>query len=133
MSSIKAKVLKIDSCDSLHIVKFGCNDETLTMLSLELNPNVKLNKDVILAIKPTHIAISKTKKDDISYANQLSTTIKDIENGKLISSIKLDFFGTSLESIITCESSKRLNLKVGDKVVAFIKSSDISIGQVCDD
>ena len=91
-----------------------------------------LSKDekVKLAIKPTHIAIGKEFSGEVSYSNQLKCTILNIENGELLSSITLKVFDTLLESIITVNSSKRMDLKVGDNVTAFIKASDLSIGEV---
>ena len=61
------------------------------------------------------------------------TTIISIENGKLLSTIKLDFFDTIIESIITLHASQKMNLKVGDHVTAFIKASEVAISEIIDD
>ncbi|MEA3288785.1 MAG: TOBE domain-containing protein [Campylobacterota bacterium] len=134
MSSLKAKVKLIQKNESLTIVQFEFNDQALSMMSLELPRDITVGTEVKLTIKPTHIAIGKNISGDLSYSNQLNATIKNIDNGKLLSSIslKLDDNNT-IESIITKDSAKRLKLKKGDKVIALIKASDISIGQVCDD
>ncbi len=129
MSSLIAIVKEIQSCDSLHIVKFEINDQVLSMMSLDLNQNIKIGTKVKLAVKPTHIAIAKNFSGDVSYSNKLDSTIKSIENGKLLSSITLSFYDNTLESIITVNSSKKMDLKVGDKVTAFIKASELSIGK----
>ncbi len=133
MSSISATVTNIENCDSLHIVKFDCNGQTLSMMSLELDDKIKVGTKVKLVVKPTHIAIAKNFSGEVSYSNKLETTIINIENGQLLSSVKLDFVDTTLESIITVNSSKKMDLKVGDKVIAFIKASELSIGEVIDD
>jgi len=130
MSSFIATVKQIQNCDSLHIVQFECYEQTLSMMSLDLSDEVKVASKVKLVVKPSHIAIAKNFSGEVSYSNQLQTTICSIENGQLLSSIKLDFFDTSLESIITVNSSKKMDLQVGDKVTAFIKASEISIGEV---
>ncbi|MGB3751085.1 MAG: TOBE domain-containing protein [Arcobacteraceae bacterium] len=130
MSQIVATVTSIENCDSLHIVKFDFHDQTLSMMSLELDPNIKINTKVKLTVKPTNIAIGKNFLGEISYSNQLICIINDIKNGQLLSSVKLQNFDTTLESIITCSSSKNLNLKVGDTVTAYIKANDISIAEV---
>lgn len=133
MSSIIATVTQIDNCDSLHIVKFDCHNQTLSMMSLDLTDKIKIGTKVKLVIKPSHIAIAKNFSGEVSYSNKLDTIINSIENGQLLSSVKLDFFDTTLESIITLNSSQRMGLKVGDKVTAFIKASEISIGEVISD
>ncbi len=130
MSSIIAKVSQIQNCDSLHIVKFDFHGYTLSMMSLDLTAEVKVGTLVKLVVKPSHIAIAKNFNGDVSYSNKLDTTIDSIENGELLSSIKLKFFDANLESIITAESSKRMNLQVGERVAVFIKASELSIGEI---
>jgi len=130
MSYLIATVSKIQNCDSLHIVNFECYTQTLSMMSLDLSSDIKIGTKVKLVAKPSHIAIAKNFSGDVSYSNRLDSTIESIENGKLLSSVKLSFFDTYLESIITLSSSKRMNLQVGDKVTAFIKASELSIAEI---
>ena len=130
MSSIIARVSHIENCDSLHIVNFDFNGQFLSMMSLELSDKVKVGTKVKLAVKPSHIAIAKNFSGELSYSNRLDTTIESIENGQLLSSVKLGFFDTILESIITRSSSQKMNLQVGDNVTALIKASELSIGEI---
>ena len=130
MSIFVATVINIESCDTLHIVKFDAYGVTLSMMSLDLAQNIKLGTKVKLVVKPSHIAIAKNLSGDVSYSNRLHSTILSIENGKLLSSIELRFFDTIFESIITVESSLKMNLKVGESVEAFIKASELSISEV---
>ncbi|MGK0256524.1 MAG: molybdopterin-binding protein [Arcobacteraceae bacterium] len=130
MNNIIATVAQIQSCDSLHIVKFDFNGIALSMMSLDLDTKIQVGTKVKLVTKPTNIAIGKDFSGEVSYSNQLKCTIEEIENGKLLCCTKLKIFDTFLESIITVNSSKSLNLKVGDIVTAFIKASDLSICEV---
>ncbi len=130
MSHIIATVSHIENCDSLHIVKFNSSGETLTMMSLDLGSDIKIGTVVKLAIKPSHITLAKNLSGEISHSNKIETTIISIKNGQLLSSVKLSFFDTVLESIITLGSSQKMNLKEGDRVTALIKSSELSIGEV---
>lgn len=132
MSSLDARVSKIENCESLHIVEFECYGQTLSMMSLDLSANVRVGTKVKLIVKSTHISIAKNFSGDISSSNRLNTIIDSCENGELLSSIKLRFADTLLESIITCKSSKEMNLQVGDSVVALIQSSELSIGEIYD-
>jgi len=133
MSSLIATVSQIQSCDSLHIVNFQTHSTTLSMMSLDLGDSIKVGTKVKLIAKPSHIAIAKDFSGEVSYSNKLQTTIISMENGQLLTSIKLSFFDDTLESIITLNSSKRMSLQVGDKVTAFIKASELSIGEVYND
>lgn len=132
MSNLIATIKEIQTVDSLNIVSFDFNNTTLTMMSLELKAEVEVGKKALLGIKPTTVAIAKNFSGDISYSNQIKSTIEDIEIGQLLCSIKLFSNNTSFESIITSKSAKKLDLKKGDEVTAFIKASEISISKVLD-
>jgi molybdopterin-binding protein len=100
------------------------------MMSLDLDDQIKVGSKVKLVVKPSHVAIAKNFCGDVSYSNILKATVLNCENGQLLSSVKLKYFDTTLESIITVASSNRMDIKEGDEVVAFIKASEISIGEV---
>ena len=112
MSILSATIIDIQNCDTLHIVKFDTYGITLSMMSLDLSADIKLGTKVNLIVKPSQIAIAKNFSGEVSYSNKLNSTIISLENGKLLSSIKLSFFDTILESIITVASSQKMNLKV---------------------
>ncbi len=130
MNTLVATVTKIDNIDNLNIVNFDFSNQTLSMMSLDLSDDIKIGTKVELITKPSHIAIAKEFSGILSYSNQLKAKIKTVENGKLLSSIKLSVEEFVLESIITLQSSKKMDLKAGDEVTAFIKASELSILKV---
>ena len=127
MNNFNATITKIQSVDNLNIVNFDFAGKNLSMMSLELNEKLKVGCKVVLTAKPTHIAIAKEFSGEISYSNQLSAKIIEINNGELLSSIKLSTADATCESIITKNSSQRMNLQVNDNVILFIKASELSI------
>lgn len=133
MSQIIATIKKIHNIDNLNIVEFDFFGKTLKMMSLDLNKNVQIGKKVKLAVKPTNISIAKNLFGEISLSNQLVVNIKSIENGQLLSSIILEVNDTTFESIITADSSKRMNLQKNEQVTILIKASDLSIMEVLND
>lgn len=128
-----ARVKDIKTIDSLNIVEFDFNNITLKMMSLELHKEVKLESKVKLLVKPSNVIISKNYIEDISLSNQTLAKIVAIENGELLSNISLEIGDTTFESIITKESSKRLDLQEGNIVNILIKASDLSILRVLHD
>ena len=128
-----ARVKDIKTIDSLNIVEFDFNNINLKMMSLELHKEVKLESKVKLLVKPSNVIISKNYIEDISLSNQTLAKIVAIENGELLSSISLKIGDTTFESIITKESSKRLDLQEGNIVNILIKASDLSILRVLHD
>jgi len=130
MSKIIAQVSNIQNVDNLNVVMFDCHNTTLKMMSLDLNDKVKIGKSMLLRVKPTSVAIGKNIQGELSYSNQLKVKIISLNIGKLLCSLKLQFHDFLIESIITVDSQKRMNLQLGDEVIALIKSSDLSIGEV---
>lgn len=133
MSQIIATIKKINNIENLNIVEFDFTGFSLKMMSLDLNKDIQVGKKVKLAIKPTNIIIAKDLLGEISLSNKFVATIQELENGQLLSSIILKIDDTLLESIITKDSSQRLNLKINDKVTILIKASDISIYEIIND
>jgi molybdopterin-binding protein len=133
MSQFVATIKKINSIDNLNIVEFDFHGLTLKMMSLDLNTDVQVGKKVKLSVKPTNISIAKNLIGEISLSNQIVATIENLENGQLLSSVSLKVHNTLLESIITVDSSKRMNLQIGEVVTILIKASNLSIGEVLND
>ena len=128
---IEAIVKDIQSCDSLHIVKFNFQNQTLSMMSLELDKSIKVGTKVVLQVKSSHIALGKNISGDLSYSNQLESKIVSINIGELLCSIKIKIGqDTILESVITKNSLNRMKIKENDNITAFIKASELSISKV---
>ncbi len=130
MNTFVAKVTNITKCDSLHIVKFSCNGIEMSMMSLELNEDIKISTFVKLVVKPTHISISKNFDLKTTHENIFKVRVSKVENGELLSSIGLIFGESILEAIVTFESSQRLNFQDGDEVMALIQASELSILEI---
>jgi len=65
----------------------------------------------------------------VSARNQLIGNITDIIEGKVNDEIIIDMSGTLLKSIITNNSVKSMELKVGDEIAAIIKASQVIIAK----
>lgn len=133
MSKFIATIKEIQTIDNLNIVEFEFNGLTLKMMSLDLNDNVKIGKKVKLSVKPSNISIAKNLSGEISLSNKIVATIQSLENGQLLTSVILKINDTILESIITVDSSKRMNLQIAEVVTILIKASNLSIEEVIND
>ena len=130
MNQIVASVIEIQSVENLNVVTFKAYNNLLKMMSLDLNSELVVDKEVLLAFKPTAVAIAKNISGELSFSNQLKVEIASMEVGELLCSLKLKFASSTLESIITTASVHRMKLRVGESVIALIKSSDLSIGSI---
>lgn len=132
MSQIIAKVSQIQKEQNLHIVKFDFEGTALKMMSLDLNDKIKIGTKVALNIKPTHMALARDFSGEVSYSNKIQAKVIKVDNGKLLSSIELQVHDVVLESVITSDSSKRMNIKMDDELTILVKASELSISKVLD-
>ena len=130
MSILYATVTKIYSVDNLNIIHFDFCGEVLVMMSLDLRHEVKVGARVELLTKPTSITIAKDFQGSISYSNQLQAEVVTCDDGQLLSSVVLKTHDSVIDSIITLDSSKRMDLRVGDIVTLLIKASELAILRV---
>lgn len=132
MNRLNATVTEILAEQNLHIIHFDFQGTSLSMMGLDLPFGLKIGSKVVLGAKPSHLAIGKNLSGELSYSNQLDAQITGIENGKLLSSLILHVKDITLQSFITCKSSKRMNLCVGDHVKLLIKASELFVLEVND-
>ncbi|MGC9351031.1 MAG: TOBE domain-containing protein [Sulfurovum sp.] len=130
MNKITATVQSIESNDGLNIVTFSLEEQTLTMVSLELEDTLSVGTTCLLTVNASSVAIGKDLSGMLSYSNQLSAKVVAIEKGKLLARVLLDISGNRVESMITVASSERLGLKAEDEVTALIKSTVLSVSEV---
>ena len=132
MSTLKAVIKSIKSVDTLNLVTFDFNGIALTMMSLELASDVLVGKNVLLNIKSSSVALAKDLSGQISYINIIHANIKEVSNGELLSSIKLQANGNTFEALITKEASLDMDLQEGQSILALLKASELSIAEVLD-
>jgi molybdopterin-binding protein len=66
---------------------------------------------------------------EISARNQLRGRILDIRGDGVMAEVRVDVGGQELVSVITRSSVERLKLRVGDQILAVIKSTEVMIGR----
>lgn len=130
MNRTVAIITDIQSVDTINIVSFEAAGQAMRMMALELNERVEVGSRVVIGAKATNIALAKEKMTNISISNQLEVTIKRLNMGTLLCSVSFDFAGELWESIITRESALRMELELGSKIVALVKSSELSIVEI---
>jgi molybdopterin-binding protein len=63
----------------------------------------------------------------LSARNQLPATVKSVTLGTIMAEIVLTIGDHELVSVITRHSAESLDLKVGDKVSAVVKSTEVMV------
>ncbi|WP_457747539.1 TOBE domain-containing protein [Sulfurimonas sp.] len=130
MSKFLATLQEIKNKDSLYILTFKSKSHTFKMMSLDLEQTITQGSTVQLECKASSVAIAKDFTGELSYGNQLEGRIVALEYGELLTHLYIDIKESIIESLITSDSAKKMNLKVNDRVSALIKSSDLSIREI---
>lgn len=66
----------------------------------------------------------------INVRNQFKGVIKEILLGEVVSEIDVQTASGIVTSVITTRSVRDLGLKVGSEVIAFVKSTEVSIAKL---
>jgi len=66
----------------------------------------------------------------INVRNQFHGKIKEILTGDILSEVDVATPFGIVTSVITTRSVKELNLQAGDDVIAFVKSTEVSIAKL---
>jgi molybdopterin-binding protein len=127
MNRIKAVVTNIESYEGITIVSFEAAGQPMRMMALELDETLRVGSKVLLGAKASNIALAKEAGEMLSISNRLDTVVERVDNGVLLCSVKLRLGESLIESVITRDSSKRINLQPGDHVTALIKASELSV------
>ena len=63
----------------------------------------------------------------LSARNQLTGTVKSLNEGAAIANVELDVNGQRLVASITVEAVRELGLQEGSEVTAIVKASDVML------
>jgi molybdopterin-binding protein len=66
----------------------------------------------------------------INVRNQFKGVIKEILEGEVVSEIDVKTASGIVTSVITTRSVRDLELKIGSEVIAFVKSTEVSIAKL---
>lgn len=127
MNRLEAYVSDIQQAENITIVTFDAQGRVLRMMALGLNLPLYVGTRVILGFKASHVSLSVGLTDGLSISNRLDAVVETVETGALLCSVMLRVGPARIESIITRESAKRMELVPGTEVRALIKASDLSV------
>jgi len=127
MNLAQATIIRIESVDSINLVDFKISDQQMQMVSLELESSLVVGSRVTIACKSTNIVIAHKRYTSHTIVNQIDIEILQVNDGRLLSSVIFDFEGNRWEAIVTRDSLSRLNLKEGDRAIAMLNVSELSI------
>ena len=126
---IKAKIVQISSKDGVSFFELECLNLGINLYMLALNEASKfaLNDEVSLNFKSSDVVLSKVKLQASSLENELKCEVVGINQGEILSIVSLKCEQLFFEAIISDHALNGLNLKVGEQLFAYVKSTSIHI------
>ena len=133
MNSLQGVITAISTEKDISLVTIAAAGETFSALVIDTPATaayLKPHHQIRMVFKETEMAIGKNLSGSLSLRNRFNATIRQIQSGKILSSVSLDFKGHNLCAIITTQSVKELHLAAGDTVVGLVKTNEVSLMEV---
>lgn len=134
MNMLDGRITEIITADEISLVRVStgtCLLNTVIIDSPATNPGLRTGHQVKLLFKETEVILSKTFLLDISIRNRIECRVKKITAGKILCEITLIISDTNpsveIQSIITQTACEELNLQENDKILALIKTNEVSL------
>lgn len=128
MNILKGNIASIKQSDNLMLVFMDVEGRLFNSLLLENadENRLEVGMDVHLIFKETEVTLATTDSV-VSEKNSFVSKITNIENGKVLANITLDFLGNNINAIITKGALHGLKCKVGDEFRWVVKASEVTL------
>ncbi|MES1160483.1 MAG: TOBE domain-containing protein [Bacteroidota bacterium] len=132
MNILSGNITDITTADDISLVKVdaaGIIFTTIVIDTPERSAYLRKGSPVRLLFKETEVMIASPAPLAISIQNRIGCLIKNIRAGKILCELTLSLEDSEEEirSIITLNACKQLSLQTGDKVIALIKTNEVSL------
>ena len=130
MNQLPGIIKEILSEGQLSIVRItACGDifSAIVIDTPATAPYLVKDGPINMLFKENEVVMAKSFSGLISLQNRFEGVIKELEQGKLLCKVVIDYKGVGINSIITANAAIQLNLAVGDQVTAMIKTNEISL------
>lgn len=130
MNRLKGTITNVESTDAISLVDIAVGLDTFSSIVLETpqtSPFITPGREVWLLFKETEVSINIDIGARLSLRNRMKSTVKEVEKGKVLARVVLDYAGNTVESIITSRSVTRLGIAAGNIVEGLVKANEMVI------
>jgi molybdopterin-binding protein len=130
MNSVLGKIFSVRTSGNLSMVDINMGQVHIQSIIIDNPESVKyLNEgsQVSVLFKETELILSVGDPSKISIENQFPCKVKELEQGKLLSRVVLDFNDQEIVAIVSTQALKKLELKPGSEVTGLVKSNEIML------
>lgn len=132
MNVLQGKIVNLTSHGNVSLVKIDVHKSMVSALLIDSPSNLNHLKEghpIQVIFKETEVIIGKGDVHEISMQNKFIGEISKISHGELLSKLTINTHVGSINSIITSNAVKQLDLKTGSKVTAMIKTNEIILSE----
>ncbi|MCC7233310.1 MAG: TOBE domain-containing protein [Bacteroidia bacterium] len=130
MNILEGIIQEIKTEGTLSVVRVESRGVLITALIIEAPENMKYLRTgniVNTMFKETEVILARDFKSLISIRNRLHCTVEGFECGGILCKVKLNFSGRTIQSVITREAFDELKIQRMDKIIAMIKTTEVSL------
>jgi molybdopterin-binding protein len=130
MNKLTGTITQIQQSGAILLVDVDINGQSFSALLIEsaLQPQwLQKGNAVDVVFKETEVSLAKGLSGLISMRNRMDCKVLHVNQGELLSNVKLQFQNVELTSAITTRSVNSLQIKVGDEIEALVKANEISL------
>ena len=131
MNNIQGNISDIQTEGNLSIVSVRTSGDLLLKSIVIENPDsadyLKIGNPIRLIFKETEVVIGMPDQKGLSLQNKIPATIKEIDQGTLLSKLDLDSEVGNLCSIISTNAVETLKLRPGSTVLAMVKLNEVML------
>jgi len=133
VNCIKGKIVAIKSEGSLSLVHLETElAAILTVIVIDTPATasyLEIGKEVQALFKETEVILDLAKKRTLSIENCIPGEVMDIEEGTLMSQVRLQTVLGTLTAVITTTALQSMAISEGKNIVALIKVNEIMLSE----
>ncbi len=125
-------VTEIQSDNTMQLVIVGTGTERIyavTSRTLGEAAGMEIGTPVSALIKAVNLWVEKEVTMQLSFPNQIKGTVTNIIKGPAMTLVYMDTAVGELVSALIAPAVERLNVQVGDEVIAVFKATDVSLAK----
>lgn len=130
MNKLSGIISKIQQSGAILLVDVDVDGHGFSAMLIESATHPEWIREgnlIDLVFKETEVSLAKNLSGMISMRNRMKCTVQNIERGRLLSKVSLQFQKYIVTSAITTRSVDSLQLAIGDEVEALVKANEVSL------
>ncbi len=132
MNSLKGTISTIKNNDGISLISVNLDTAVFHVLIIETEDEATylgVGNTVKLIFKETETILTKTDRNSTSIPNTMVGQVLAVQEGAILCKITIDVAVAKITAVITRMMQDQLQFKIGDRVTALIKASEIMLSE----